>query len=353
MFEANQSPSGPWLKRFSFVAAAATFALIWMGGLVTSHNAGLAVPDWPNTYGYNMFFFPISRWVGNIYYEHTHRLMAVLVSSLTTILMVWTLVRPNPRWLRKLAVTAFFGVLAQAVLGGLRVIELKDVLGVFHAILGQSFFLLMAAIAFLQTDFWRRLPLRAELDGNGTRFLVALTTGVVFCQLILGATMRHQHAGLAIPDFPAAYGKLWPDTDAASVMKYNQMRVEMAGEQPITAVQIVLQMVHRMMAASILVLGATCLAQTWRRFGSRHCLTRAAMIWLGLVLVQAILGAATIWTGKSADIATAHVACGALCLVTGGLTSILSFRILASPVAQTSTVRTNISTTLAASSARS
>ena len=102
MLEANQRPSGPWLKRFTFLTAAVTFALIWMGGLVTSHNAGLAVPDWPNTYGYNMFFFPISRWVGNIYYEHTHRLMAVLVSSLTMTLLVWTFIRPIPngcaRW---------------------------------------------------------------------------------------------------------------------------------------------------------------------------------------------------------------------------------------------------------------
>jgi cytochrome c oxidase assembly protein subunit 15 len=77
--QASQSPSSSWLKRFSLLTAAVTFALIWMGGLVTSHNAGLAVPDWPNTYGYNMFFFPISKWVGNIYYEHTHRLVASVV----------------------------------------------------------------------------------------------------------------------------------------------------------------------------------------------------------------------------------------------------------------------------------
>jgi cytochrome c oxidase assembly protein subunit 15 len=350
--QASQSPSSSWLKRFSLLTAAVTFALIWMGGLVTSHNAGLAVPDWPNTYGYNMFFFPISKWVGNIYYEHTHRLVASVVGMLTTVLMVWTLARPTPKWLRRLAVVAFFGVVAQGVLGGLRVIELKDVLGVFHAALGQSFFLLMVAIAFLQTDFWRRLPLHAEPDRGATRLFFTLTTALVFCQLLLGATMRHQHAGLAIPDFPAAYGKVWPDTDPASILRYNQQRVEANGEQPITAAQVNLQMAHRIVASLIVILVATCLVRTWRRFGVGHPLTRAAMIWMGLIVAQATLGAATIWTGKSADIATAHVACGALCLVIGGLTSMISFRILAAPVVQTSVVKTTISPTFAPSSAR-
>ena len=159
--------------------------------------------------------------------------------------------------------------------------------------------------------------------------------------------------GLSIPDFPTAYGKLWPDTDPASVLKYNQARVEVAGEQPITATQVGLQMVHRIMAAVIVILVTTCLIHTWRRFGPRHCLTRGAMIWLGLIVIQATLGAATIWTGKSADIATAHVACGALCLVTGALTSVLSFRILASPLTQASTVNKNISPSFAPSSVRS
>jgi cytochrome c oxidase assembly protein subunit 15 len=248
---------------------------------------------------------------------------------------------------------AFFAVVAQGVLGGLRVIELKDVLGIFHATLAQTFFVLIASIALFQTEFWRRLPLHAESDKDGTRFFFVLTTAVILGQLILGATMRHQHAGLAIPDFPAAYGKVWPDTDPASILKYNQDRVETAGEQPITAAQVVLQMIHRIGAVTILILVAACLARNWRRFGPSHCLTRGAMIWLALVVTQALLGAATIWTGKSADVATAHVACGALCLLTGGLTSILSFRILAAHVVQDSIVKANISPSFAPSSARS
>ena len=77
------------LRVFSILTAVMTFVLVWVGGLVTSHGAGMAVPDWPNTYGYNMFFFPISKWIGGIFYEHSHRLIASGVGFLTTILAFW------------------------------------------------------------------------------------------------------------------------------------------------------------------------------------------------------------------------------------------------------------------------
>src|SRR5271155_2291149 len=77
-----------------------TFVLVWMGGLVTSNGAGLSVPDWPNTYGYNMFFFPPSKWIGGIFYEHTHRLVASGVGFLTTILALWLFGRKARRFIR-------------------------------------------------------------------------------------------------------------------------------------------------------------------------------------------------------------------------------------------------------------
>src|SRR5882757_893220 len=83
----------PWLHRFAMLTSMATLGLIGVGGLVTSHEAGMAVPDWPNTYGYNMFLFPISKWMGGIFYEHSHRLFASLVGLLTTILASWLWVR--------------------------------------------------------------------------------------------------------------------------------------------------------------------------------------------------------------------------------------------------------------------
>jgi cytochrome c oxidase assembly protein subunit 15 len=131
--------------------------------------------------------------------------------------------------------------------------------------------------------------------------------------------MRHQHAGLAIPDFPAAYGRLWPATDAASVARYNQLRIETTALNPITSAQIVLQMIHRMGAVAVLAAVAATAWFTMRRFRLNGPMFKLSIAWLLLVCSQAALGAATIWTNKSADIATAHVAFGALSLATGAL----------------------------------
>jgi cytochrome c oxidase assembly protein subunit 15 len=123
----------PCLKKFAWLTAGATFLLIGLGGLVTSHQAGLAVPDWPTSYGYNMFLFPVHFWQANIFYEHTHRLLASFVGLLTGVLAVWLWLREPRRWLRWLGVAAFFAVVLQGVLGGLRVTLLKDEIGIFHA----------------------------------------------------------------------------------------------------------------------------------------------------------------------------------------------------------------------------
>jgi cytochrome c oxidase assembly protein subunit 15 len=162
--------------------------------------------------------------------------------------------------------------------------------------------------------------------GCSLRRLVLLTTILIFCQLMIGATMRQQHAGLAIPDFPLAYGKIWPDTSTVAVQKYNEYRMNVIAENPITAFQIILQMVHRIVALAICVSAAACVWQTWRRLGRKDALTKLALFWLGMILVQALLGAATIWSNKAADVATAHVLVGALSLVTGALGYIIAFR---------------------------
>jgi len=164
------------------------------------------------------------------------------------------------------------------------------------------------------------------------RKLVLFTTLLIFCQLIIGATMRQQHAGLAIPDFPLAYGKIWPDTGAAAVQGYNEHRMDVMAENPITAFQIILQMVHRLAALAIGVLTVACAWQAWRRLGKKDLLTKLALFWLVLILGQILLGAATIWSNKAADVATAHVLVGALSLVTGALWCVIGFgRSAASP----------------------
>ena len=136
--------------------------------MVTSKNVGLAVPDWPTTFGYNMFLFPISKWVGGILFEHTHRLMGSLVGFLTIILAVWLWLREDRRWVRSLGVIAIVGVILQGILGGLRVTMMKDQIGIFHACVAQAFLGLLVFIALVTTKFWRslkraRAPSRAEL----------------------------------------------------------------------------------------------------------------------------------------------------------------------------------------------
>lgn len=352
------------LKRFTWFTAFSTLVLICFGGLVTSRGAGLSVPDWPNTYGYNLFFFPVSQWIGGIFYEHTHRLFAAWVGLLTALLAVWLWARETrgrertigvlailvavlalglrsmpvylamaaasavvvvvglwrfnrrPDQLRWLGLTALGAVIAQGVLGGLRVTTLRDEIGVFHGLIAHLFLVLLTVIAVLLGSWWSGSaaanPVSARL-----RAWVAAGTLLILGQLIMGATMRHQHAGLAIPDFPLAHGRVWPDTSPEAVLRYNQERMELHAARPITAFQIQLQMAHRLGALLVLLAVVAAVWRGRRELPSGHWLHRLHFMWLGLILLQCGLGALTIWTGKSADIATAHVATGAVSLVVG------------------------------------
>ena len=331
--------TNPWLFRFAVLTAFVTFLLIGLGGLVTSHGAGMSVPDWPNTYGYNMFAFPISKWVGGIFYEHTHRLLASAVGLLTTILAVWLWLADSRQWMKWLGITAFLGVIAQGILGGLRVTLHMNSLGVFHATIAQLFFILVCAIALFTSRFWKELFTGKKnfFIPRGLRTLVLATTALIVIQLIIAATMRHQHAGLSIPDFPLAYGKIWPATNPDAIANYNAHRVSATEEAPVTVFQIELQMAHRAVALAISILIAACAWLAWKRLGGKDPLAKLAFFWLALIFAQVALGAATIWTNKAADVATAHVMVGALSLVTGALWCIIGFGRSASalPDAQT------------------
>src|SRR5438094_2900244 len=159
--------SRTWRNRFAWLTWLATLLLICSGGMVTSKNVGLAVPDWPTTFGYNMFLFPVSKWIGGILFEHTHRLMGSLVGFLTIILAAWLWASEDRKWVRNLGLIALAGVILQGVLGGLRVTMLKDEIGVFHACVAQAFLALLVVMALVTTNFWRSLGHNAvNLEGQ-------------------------------------------------------------------------------------------------------------------------------------------------------------------------------------------
>jgi len=309
------------LHWYAVCVAASVLVLICSGGLVTSHGAGMAVPDWPNSFGYNMFLFPVSRWVGGVFFEHTHRLIASGVGLLTIGLCVFTAIAENRKWVKWLGGIALLAVVIQGVLGGLRVTEHNQLLGLFHGCLGQLYFCLVATIALVTSRFWRRIePNQSVL--RPIRFRTVVVTAMVFVQLAIGASMRHSHTGLSIPDFPTAYGKVLPPLDAASIARINDARAAQAAP-PITAGLILLQYVHRVWAL-VTVVGIASVGAAIIRIGFIAAQVRsAAGFWVLLVVVQFGLGAWTIWSNKAADIATSHVFVGALTLMTGALLSVI------------------------------
>ncbi len=126
---------------------------------MTSTGSGLAVPDWPNTYGEFMFTFPFSKWVGGIFYEHLHRLVASFVGFLTVVLALWLWRSDRRRWVKNLGWTALAAVIAQGLLGGLTVLFLlPTAISMTHAVLAQTFFCITVALAFFLSKEWGRAP---------------------------------------------------------------------------------------------------------------------------------------------------------------------------------------------------
>ena len=277
------------------VLFAATFLLVIAGGLVTSTGSGLSVPDWPTTYGQNMFTVPPSKGVGGIRFEHSHRLIAATVGMLTVAFCVRAWAARAPRGVRVLSAIAVAAVVAQGVLGGLTVKYLLPTpISVAHACLAQSFFSLTLVLALVTSKGWRgaAAPLSfspAERAGLAAGIAVL---SVVFVQLVLGAWMRHSDAGLAIPDFPASFGRLVPDHWNA---------------------KIAVNFAHRAWAA--VVAGTVFSAAFVVRRARRDAPSRRVAAALGLMLpVQMLLGALSIWSGKAVVFTVAHQTMGALLL---------------------------------------
>jgi cytochrome c oxidase assembly protein subunit 15 len=323
----------PSLHVVALLTATATFPLIFMGGLVTSHQAGLSVPDWPNSYGYNMFLFPPHLWIGGILYEHTHRLMGTVVGMLSIVLAVWTSRVETRRWVRWLAASTLLAVILQGVLGGLRVVLVELDLAIVHACVAQAFFCLAGLVAVVTSRRWieSQNPPVTRNAVHGRRLITAcfIVLFAIYAQLVVGAVMRHYDAGLAVPDLPLAYGKLIPPTDPASMDLYNRYRAWNLNLPPVTATQIWLHMGHCLGAVlvTLLVLWASNLVFLHHR--SQRALVIPASTLIALIVLQITLGILTVYKRKPADVASAHVAVGALILATMFILSVRVVRLCA------------------------
>jgi cytochrome c oxidase assembly protein subunit 15 len=199
----------PWW--FAVVTGAATILLLIVGGVVTSHKAGLAVVDWPNSFGTNMFLFPLSRMTGGVYYEHAHRLFGSLVGLTTVAMAVVIHLCDRRRWLRMFSLAAVAAVIAQGILGGLRVTGTftlatdaartapSVLLAVVHGVFGQVFFgMIVGTAVFLSATYRSEADPVLRPNAGTDRALSAVLTVVLLVQLILGAQQRHLEQGLLV-----------------------------------------------------------------------------------------------------------------------------------------------------------
>jgi heme a synthase len=287
------------LHRFSLLVALATFFLIIAGALVTSHDAGLATSDWPLSNGQ---VFP--RMVGNLFWEHGHRMVATTVGLLTIVLTVYILRKERRRWVRRLGVFALVAVVAQGLLGGLTVkLMLPLIVSAAHATLAQLFFCTTVSLAVFTSPGWLKdRPTTEEHNGVPARYLCLAAVATIFLQLIIGATLRHS----ATWDHP---------------------------------LPIDLLIAHIGGAVAVTLLLATATGTILRRHADQTYLTRPATIALCLLGVQLLLGLAAYITRQASPndpqplnpmvaITVAHVACGALVFATTIVLTLRSFRAL-------------------------
>jgi cytochrome c oxidase assembly protein subunit 15 len=300
------------VHRFAVATVSCTVLLLMAGALVTSNDAADSVPDWPLAYG--KIIPPL---IGGIRYEYAHRLMAGTVAVLTAILAVW-LARRGSRFLQNLGWTALGLVIAQAILGGMRVLFHDPALtATIHAILAQIFFVTVVSLALLTSGWWNRDL--AELDDPGSppvRTLSLIATAAIFVQLILGAGFRHGAFGI-LP--------------------------------------------HMIGAVVVLFLVVWTGRTVRKRFGSVRDLRRWGVLLQAFLGTQILLGVAAYWAVvqeiKAAQptmtyvvLTVAHVLVGALTLAASVLLTLASFRLLRGDATKASAATSGIARSDAESS---
>lgn len=309
----------------------ATFPLIWVGGLVTTTEAGMAVPDWPTTYGYNMFAYPWQTWLlgpWDLFIEHGHRLLGSLTGLLAIALCAALWRWETRRYVRWLGVATLLAVIGQGVLGGMRVQLDQNVLAMIHGCTAPAFFALTAVMATITSRWWREAPARSETeDRTRVTSLAAITSVLAYLQLMLGAQLRH------VPDDAS------PTSFRAMVL------------------------LHLVVAVVLTLYVVLVAVRTARGCRGQRLLTHPANRLAMLVVLQLALGAGAWvmnyqwpqWLGEHSwnvahtnvqeslpqvMVTTAHMAVGSLILVTAVLLTIRSARLLSRPLRPTFVSRT-------------
>jgi len=304
-----------WLHRYALLTASSTFLLVIAGGLVTSTGSGLAVPDWPLSYG--TLFPPM---VGGILYEHGHRMIAGAVGIMTMLLALWLWGREPRRWVRRLGGAAVLAVLLQAGLGGLTVILLlPTAVSVAHAGLAMAFFGITCTLALVTSPGWlRHAEPAATREPHALPRLAALATATVYLQILLGATVRHTGSGLACPDFPLCNGRVVPALDSLGVA---------------------LHMTHRLGAIAVACMVLWLYRRILARHGQATDMVVLSTLAVALVGTQFLLGALTVWNALAVEPTTAHVAGGALLFVTTLMLTLQSYHRVARRPSEATSVK--------------
>jgi cytochrome c oxidase assembly protein subunit 15 len=293
----------PALAVFSALAAAWVFVPITLGAFTTTIGAGMAFPDWPLSNG----SLNPAGWLSHLDMsaEHSHRLSVGVMTILTAILALWIWRTESRAWLRRLSYFAFALVVAQAVLGGLRVLldrfqvaavdtSVGQLLAMLHAWTAQVFACTLIAVAVSCSRGWITGPVPVA---GRTRRIGTICCVLFFLQLGIAAVMRHSFAGLAIPTFP------FSTPDRGLLPAAWDFRVA-------------IQFAHRVMAAVIAVAVSMFAFAVWRDRGSSLAMRAGASALVSLVAFQILLGAFIIYTYRAVAVTTGHVLVGALTLAT-------------------------------------